>query len=546
MGKNSFNVKPVEQDNGTNATLETNSASLVDKITWRHYSFFLIHFLENMAFALSGPVMDQYFYARLAEDHIANTSSSLNSEFDLGENSLCSVNKTSPAYILQQKVQSDAATWGLYFNLIQGIPQAFLVFLLGSWADVLGRKFATAFNMVGSLGRCVINLAVMYWRLPVSYLCIGFFLQGITGGYFAHAIILFVYTADLTSKSRTRGTLLTVVDNVSFLFYGVVNFGTGYFIRELGFFWPTLCAVVLRIVLLIMLLVITKETLKTRGRWSDLSLTKSVQRVLKFYSVSHQHQSKYARLQFYLCIIIFISLSQSINGIWGLELLYQFNSPFCFDSIKRGRYMGITSIVQPLLCMISLKVLQLFFQDCLIGLIGVTTMIGQNIFVALATTEWMLYVAGLVGAPGMLAFAMIRTIVSQLSDAKEQGSVFAGLGTVEAICAMTSSLMLNSIYAHTLLWMKGFVFIVVAICCIVPASLLLALHFVIKKDSKRESVQQVNSVEMEIKDGGPTTSQNNAEDRVKVVQVKIEPKPMPAHSDITKGEHNLGYVNESE
>ena len=53
------------------------------------------------------------------------------------------------------------------------------------------------------------------------------------------------------------------------------------------------------------------------------------------------------------------------------------------------------------------------------------------------------------------------------------GSVFAGLGTVEALCGMTSSVMLNTIYAHTLLWMKGFVFIVVAITCIIPASLLL-------------------------------------------------------------------------
>lgn len=388
--KDSYSLTPVEQKHDNNTTME-NQDSLVDKVTWRHYSFFFIHFLEDISYALSLPVMQQYLYAKLAEEHIENTTLSVNSTFSHGGNSLCSVNKTSPVYLLQQKIQSEAATWGLYFSLIHGVPQAFMVLLLGSWTDILGRKPVIAYNMLGFAGRCIVYIAVMYWKLPTRYLLIGYFIEGISGGYFGNILLAFVYTVDLTAKGRFRGTLLVIVGNLSYLFYGSVNFATGYFIRALGFFWPTVCSLLFKILLLILLLVFAEETVKTRGKWSDLKLGKSMRRVLKFYFKTYKYQNKYSRLKFILCITCFITLSQSVYGIWSIETLYQFNSPFCFDSIKRGRYIGITSIVQPIVSTIVLKIFQLFLSDDLIGVTTVFTSIAQNIFVALASSEWMLY-----------------------------------------------------------------------------------------------------------------------------------------------------------
>ncbi|XP_014778678.1 solute carrier family 46 member 3, partial [Octopus bimaculoides] len=214
--------------------------------------------------------------------------------------------------------------------------------------------------MLGFAARCAVYIAVMHWKLPTRYLLIGFFLEGISGGYFVNTLLAFVYTVDLTAKGRLRGTFLVIVGNLSYLFYGVVNFATGYFIRAFGFLWPTVSSLIFKIVLVLLLLVFAKETVKTRGKWSDLKLGKSMRRVLKFYLKTDKYQNKYSRVKFILCIICFITLSQSLYGLWSIETLYHFNSPFCFDSIKRGRYVGIISIVQPIVSTIALKIFQLF------------------------------------------------------------------------------------------------------------------------------------------------------------------------------------------
>lgn len=71
-----------------------------------------------------------------------------------------------------------------------------------------------------------------------------------------------------------------------------------------------------------------------------------------------------------------------------------------------------------------------------------------------------------------------------------------------------------------------------------------ALHFVIKKEQKKQDELTVDSVEMESKDGTPNTLQSNKEDG-KHGKVEEERKESN-YSETTNGEHNLGYVNKDE
>ncbi|XP_029643288.1 solute carrier family 46 member 3-like isoform X2 [Octopus sinensis] len=517
------------------------SESLVENVSWRHYMYFVVHVLQSCASAIGYPVMTQFLYAKISKEYLEESNITVHSSDDdnlrLGH---CFVNKSLPGYAIQQQVQAINAQWLQYFSLCYGIPSIITVLIAGSWTDVLGRKAVFLLNAFGHMIKYVIYGIVMKFHLRTEYLILGYMTEGFSGSYFLSILVTYAYTADITPKNEKRSFFLVASDSIFHVCFGLANMSAGYFIRATGFFWPLVFATSLSIFSSIIFIFIVPETVK-KGSFSDLSPKKSILRTLKFYTGS-KNKPKPNKLKFWLCLLAFAALSQSVIGQFDIDTLYVLNSPFCWDSVKIGNYGAVSSFVIPVITVIFMRLMQCCLPEALIASSSLLFFIGRSLVKAFSTEDWQIYLAGLVGAPGLLSFAMIRTIVSQLSDATEQGSVFAGLGTVEAICGMTSSLMLNSIYAHTLLWMKGFVFVVVAICCIAPASLLLALHFVIKKEQKEQGEVTVNTVEMECKDSTPSTSQSNNEDGMKHGKVEEERKESE-YDKTTKGEYNLGYTN---
>ena len=333
----------------------------------------------------------QFIYAKLAEENMQNTTFLEGSTFKMGGNSLCSVNKTTDGFKLQQDVQAQAAIWGLYFNLISGIPNIIAIILIGSWADVLGRIPTIAYNMTGHIIRSGLFAAVMYWNLPTAYLLVGYFFDGAAGGYFGNLLMTYVYTADVTKKGKQRGTFILIVSNLSYLFYGLVNFGTGYVIQAIGFFWPMIISVILSSVLMIVLVCVTAETVKIKGSWSDLGLIKSLSRVFGFYFKRNHKQGQNVQLKFCLTFLSFITLCQFVLGRWNLEPLYQLNSPFCWDSVKIGIYFGIMSVAQPAASTIILHILQKYWSEEIIAIFGLFSLIVRYIIEGLAFKSWMLY-----------------------------------------------------------------------------------------------------------------------------------------------------------
>lgn len=393
MEKNLFNM--VEDKKQKVENLEPKAEytdSLVENLSWRHYSFFIIRFIQSILFAISYPPMRQYLYAKIANKYIMNTTYAINSTFDRGGNSLCwSKNASLDRDNTQQKVQSETAMWNLYFNLAVGIPQILMWFYLGYLTDIIGRKPMMILNNFGYIIRLFIYAVVIYWDLATVYLLIACMFDGISGSYAGYNQLTLIYTADVTKKGKQRGFFLTVVYSLMDIIYGIVNILSGYIIKAFGFFWPIFISAIVLFILNVEKYFLVAETLEQNSKPKKLSPTKGIKSVLSFYWHKTEEDDGKTRFKFWLCLISFAMLMQGIYGKWDVSPLFAMNSPFCWTSVEIGHFSGVVLFLQPTVTILTLYFLQRIFTHEVIAVFGFLSLIAENLVLAFASKSWMFY-----------------------------------------------------------------------------------------------------------------------------------------------------------
>ena len=364
--------------------------AFVKNVTWRHYMFFIIHMFQSVGGSIGYPVMSQYFYHKLNVDYFAehNITFSQNASHSnrVGQ---CFVNKSTPEYLLQQQVQAINSQWSQWFSIAHGVPTILMVLLAGSWVDVLGRKTISLINMSSHIFKYLAYGLFMKFKLPTSFLLLGYFFEGFGGSYYLSILVNFAYTSDITPKNHKRAFFVVAVQNLYHIIWGLAHLGSGYFIRELGFFWPLVVAISVNVLAIILFIIIVPETIE-RGKLSDLSPLKSLKRITKFYVKKDQGKNR-SRLQFWLCLLAFASLTQAVIGEFSLDTLFVLNSPFCWDPVKLGNYGAVMAFVNPFLSLIVLRLMQCFFSEELIAGLSLGFHIIRCILKALAKSDWMIY-----------------------------------------------------------------------------------------------------------------------------------------------------------
>lgn len=97
-----------------------------------------------------------------------------------------------------------SAKWNLYITVGQFSIGLFLVPLLGSWSDLAGRRPILIISNLGLAVQAVVNLLVLYLKLPLVYLLVARLLSGLTGEFNSVLAGCFSYVADISDqRSRT-------------------------------------------------------------------------------------------------------------------------------------------------------------------------------------------------------------------------------------------------------------------------------------------------------------------------------------------------------
>ncbi|XP_046344555.2 solute carrier family 46 member 3-like [Haliotis rufescens] len=416
----------------------------------------VVFLVYHLAVNIHEPLLTQYLYKRYSDELFHNSTAHTSNQ-----TSTCYLNESDPGYILREKVQDRTSNIQIVLTAISSPIQLISCMFLGAYSDFLGRRFLFIVPLIGELVRYMTLTIVIYWNLDLRYLYIGEVLDGISGGYNGVILASYAYTADNTPPMNSRTVGIAVIDFTTSLSSAVSQIMTGYFIKDLGYFYPSVTTSSLMLLPLLVVVILLPETINTDRRSQYPTPVKAVKNVFGFY-FSKDFGPK--RSLFWLSIAAYFLIYFNTGGVYIVEYLYQLNQPFCWGPELIGYYNMAVSLSRQLLGIPVIKLLHLCTSDPGICIITSVMQAGAYVLEGLADTNVMLFAVILPCGIASPLLPAVRAIMSRMAPAEMQGSLFAGVGLINIISAGMGVTVYNEIYDATVKIFRGFAFFVCAAC----------------------------------------------------------------------------------
>ncbi|XP_016093372.1 solute carrier family 46 member 3 isoform X2 [Sinocyclocheilus grahami] len=369
-----------------------------------------------------------------------------------------------------QEVQKAASLFSMYSDLSSMIPSLIVTLLLVAYSDQRGRKITIIMPLIGSLIYMLSFLAVSFFELNLYLLIAASFVSALFGGIGTMLGGCFSYVADLCEDSKQKTLRMAVVDMMIGLLAGVASISTGYFLHAVGFHWPFFISAVFQAVNLIYAVFILEET-----RVIDRSETVACCRAMRTLAcsicnlfVGGSSQRKWVLV---LLIVTFSSLSFVNTGGLSMITLYELNEPLCWSEILIG-YGAAASTSIFITSFVGVYLFSRCLPNIAIAFIGMLSVAISMFMTAFAKTTLMMFLVRIPAMFAIMPFPVLRSMMSKVVSKSEQGALFACLAFTENLSTYGSSAVFSRIYAATVAWCPGFIFLLVSGLCIIPISLL--------------------------------------------------------------------------
>ncbi|KAM7398100.1 hypothetical protein PAMA_006126 [Pampus argenteus] len=422
------------------------------------------------------PLVQQYVYRRLWQE-LTNTTFPIS-----GNTSRCAGNSSSNQSDYHKEVQRQASLFSLYTELFTTIPSLIVTLMLVAYSDRGGRKITIIMPLIGTLTYTLTFIAVSYFELNIYLLIGSSLLSSMFGGLGTFLGGCFAYIADLCENDRQRTLRMAGLDMMIGLLSGVASISTGYFLRAAGFNWPFVTSALCQCVILFYAIFILEETVK-KAPTDAIILDETAQHSATkqmLYGVYQMFSgaSRKCKTVLVLLILIFSSLSFAYVGGNSLMTLYELNEPLCWTEILIG-YGSALSTTVFLISFVGVSV----FTYCgvpqlLIVLMGILSVISGMTMVAFAKTTLLMFIVRIPLLLSIMPFPVLRSMMSKIISKSQQGALFAFLSFLESLTYSVSTAVFNSVYAATVSWFPGFIFLLSAGLCLIPLSLLGVLGLV--------------------------------------------------------------------
>lgn len=417
------------------------------------------------------PLVQQYVYRRIWLQ-VTNTT------YPISDNtSRCVPNSNSSNqshYI--EEVQRQASLFSLYIEICSTVPSLVVTLILVAYSDQGGRKMAIIMPLIGTMIYTVAYLTVSFFELNI-YLLIGFsILSALCGGWGTFLGGCFAYIADLCKDDRQKTLRMAGVDMMIGLLSGVAAISSGYFLRAAGFNWPFLTSSLILFFNILYAIFILEETVKKTpndavilGGFPQCSAIKQMICGVCQMPIGTSHRWKAVLA---LLIIIFTSFSFAYVGGLSTMILYELKQPLCWTEILIGYGSALFTTVF-LTSFVGVSV----FTYCgvpqlLIVLLGILSVISGMVMAAFAKTTLLMFTVRIPMLLAIMPFSVLRAMMSKIVPKSEQGALFAFLSFMESLTNNVSTGVFNSVYAATVAWFPGFVFLLSAGLCVIPLSTL--------------------------------------------------------------------------
>ncbi|XP_072230931.1 lysosomal proton-coupled steroid conjugate and bile acid symporter SLC46A3 [Leuresthes tenuis] len=456
------------------------------------------------------PLVQQYVYRRLWQE-LTNTTYPIS-----GNTSRCAPSNISSNHTnFNEVVQREASLFSLYSELLSTIPSLIVTLMLVAYSDRGGRKITIIMPLIGSFIYTSTFLTVSFFELNIYLLIGSSFLSSLFGGLGTFLGGCFAYIADLCKDERQKTLRMAGIDMMIGLLSGVAAISTGYFLRAAGFNWPFLTSAMFQCLTLLYAIFILEETVKTAPTDSNIlheshhrSTIKHMIFGIYYIFARASYRNKIALV---LLLSIFISFSFAYVGGMSLVTLYELNEPLCWTEVLIG-YGAALSTTVFLTSFVGVSA----FTYCgvpqlVIVLLGILSVTSGLILLAFAKTTELMFIVRLPMLLSIMPFPVLRSMMSRIISKSEQGALFACLSFLESLTNNVSSATFNSIYAATVAWYPGFVFLLAAGLCVIPISVLGVVVLIgvdaASEDKKPEPITTVEESPVEdVNDNSPLLS----------------------------------------
>lgn len=281
-----------------------------------------VMFLYTVYIAGATPLLQQYIYERVAENH--NTTSK-----DLSNSSECSNNYSDPDYILHHVVQHETSLWMIYLSAVQIPISCVTTVILGGYSDKGGRKLGMFLPILGAFAKMGLCIVISIFNLPKEVLFAAFLAESLSGSFACVLMATFSYISDITTHSD-RAIKIVILETAIGMGLIVGQLMTGYLIEAVGF---TYSFAILTVVLLISILYVKFVVIETRHvpHSTSLCTTDHFSHVLKVLCHNDQKDRRWKLL----LAMVLLALSSMVEfGFRDSQLLYVLDPPMCWNSVK--------------------------------------------------------------------------------------------------------------------------------------------------------------------------------------------------------------------
>ncbi|XP_048734466.1 solute carrier family 46 member 3-like [Ostrea edulis] len=402
---------------------------------------------------------------------------------DHSNRSLCDTNTSSEEYRQEQIVQSKVSKWSTYMSLSQGIPLLISAGLFSSLSDSKGRKPLILVSLIGVFLKTLLMSIAVACKWNVYVFLVFIFIDGCCGSWVTQLSISMAMVSDLTSVGKSRSFLIAFVGFMVSLGYACGSFSSGFIIKKLGYSWSLGISSIV-CVMTMGILYFVQETLQEHKRIRlDCNIKSYLKNLVQFYvddDPINQHSSKW---KYVLCLSALVCTLLPRLGSFSVEIYYIMNSPFCFTPVTIGIFQTSKSIGSDCVILVGIKIMQYKLSDEMISLVGTLSAIVSFIMIGFAKSTNFMIIATVVGALGMCSIPLIRSVMSKMTPAHKQGTMYAGIAIVETMCGCVGSVIGSSIYSATVDIYRGAAFLVFSVFLLL-ASVFLILLIISNKQRK--------------------------------------------------------------
>lgn len=363
-------------------------------------------------------------------------------------------NETEETKEFESEVQLYVANILLAKQIIEVLIGAATCLRYGPWSDLHGRKPILIVVYIGALVQFILITVILSLSLSIRinpwwYLTAAFPLA-LSGGSTTLTTVAFSYISDITEPNKrsfrngiTQGSIL-----ISVLFGSISSgFINDYTSALVVFGLATLCV----FFGLVHVMFFLKETVTDNNyteRYNDIIRPKLYKEIV---STLMKERPNYDRAIVWLVLVAVGLASFCTDGTMTVFYLFV-RKQFEWTIENYTSYISANMTFGAIGSIIALVLLKRGFKmnDTILTIFGYLSSMGQSLIVAMANSNWLMYVSVLVGGVKNISYVTCRSILTNMGPDSDIGKINALITSTEAVFQLAGAPTFTQLYKATL------------------------------------------------------------------------------------------------